>query len=484
LVLPESTLKQKPGKLPKQAVAAWEKLNWGTGETLPQVRGTYGFATELRQLRLITWKSFLQLAKSKAGLPLLALLALVAGLALPGNLKGRGVPMLPRTDFVLNSLTAPLTEPETFWIIIALLTIFYAGELVWRERETGLGEIANAAPVPEWVLFLSRLLALSLVLVVWLAFLMTAGVGAQTAIGGSYPEIGLYLQILFGLQLVDCLLFALLALLVHVLVNQKFVDHLVALSAYGFIAYAPNLVLEHKLLLFASSPQWSYTDMVGFGSSLGPWLWFKAYWVAWALLLAVVMQLFWVRGREGGFALRLGLARRRITRSTVWVWAVAVAGILLSGGFIFYNTNVLHDYTSASGTAEQRAAYEQHYRQYLNVPQPLLTGVNLQVEIYPQQRAVEIRGTYQLVNNSPVPIDSVHLATATGVETSAVNFDQPSEEVFVDLEHGHRIYAPDEAPPPRRLAAPTLWGKVQSARLFKQRSRRAGGRRKHQPPEL
>ena len=33
---------------------------------------------------------------------------------------------------------------------------------------------------------------------------------AQVALGGATPEIGLYLQTIFGLQLVDCLLFALL----------------------------------------------------------------------------------------------------------------------------------------------------------------------------------------------------------------------------------------------------------------------------------
>jgi ABC-2 type transport system permease protein len=439
-VLPETSQKQKPGKQPKTDVAARESLNRGTGEALPQVRGTYGLATQLRQLRLITWKAFLQLAKSKAGLPLLAVLALMVGLTVPGNLKGKGVPLLPRTDFILNLLTAPLTEPETFWIIITLLTIIYAGELVWRERETGLSEIANAAPVPEWVLFLSRFLALSLILVVWLAFLTTAGMVAQAAIGGSSPEIGLYLQTLFGLQLVDCLLFALLALLVHVLVNQKFVGHLVALLAYGFIAFAPTLGIEHKLLLFASSPQWSYTDMAGFGSSLGPWLWFKGYWVAWALLLAVVGRLFWVRGREGSFVARLQLARRRCTRSTVMVSAAAVAGILSFGSFIFYNTNVLHHYTSASAATAQRAAYEQRFQQYQNVPQPLLTGVNLRVEMYPKQRTVEIQGTYLLVNNSRVPIDSVHLGTGAGVETTAINFNQPAQEVLVDENLGHRIY--------------------------------------------
>jgi ABC-2 type transport system permease protein len=440
-VLPETSRQPKPDKQPHPAVEGREEQNGETGKALPPVRGTYGWTTQLHQLRFLTWNSFRQLAKSMAGLPLLAILAALFAVTLRGNLKARGVPLLPRTDFVLQLLTAPLTEPTFFWLFIALLTIFYAGELVWRERDAGVSEMANVAPVPEWVLFGSRFLALSLVLVAWLAFVMTAGMVAQPLLGNATPEVGLYLQTLFGLQLVDCLLFALLALLVHALVNQKFVGHLVALLVYGFIVYAPKLGIEHKLLLFGASPGWTYTDMGGFGPSLGPWLWFKGYWLAWGLLLAVVARLFWVRGREGNFAARLQLARRRLTRPTILVSAVAAAAICLFGGFIFYNTNVLHDYASSSATAAQRAAYEQRYHRYQNAPQPVLTGVKLQVEIHPKQRAAEIQGTYLLVNNTPISIDSIHLATGAGVETTAINFDQPAKAVLVDAEQGYRIYA-------------------------------------------
>ncbi|MBG8555027.1 ABC transporter permease/M1 family aminopeptidase [Hymenobacter guriensis] len=446
--LPESR-QQEPASEPKSPVTLQASLSGGTGEARPLVRRTYGWATQLHQLRFLTGQAFQQLVTSKAGLPLLAGLALVFGLTLRGNLKGRGTPLLPRTDVVLHQLTVPLTDVEPLWMLVALLTIFYAGELVWREREARLSDIGGAAPVPEWVLFCGRFLALGLVLVVWLALLMVAGVVAQVALGGT-PEIGLYLQMLFGLQLVDCLLFALLALLVHVLVNQKFVGHLVALLAYGFIVFAPKLGIEHKLLLFGASPLWTYTDMAGFGSTLAPWPWFKAYWVAWALLLAVGARLFWVRGREERPAARLQLARRRLTRSTVLFAGVAGAGILLFGGFIFYNTNVLHDYTPAAKTAKQRAAYELRYRRYRNRPQPQLTAVKLHVEIYPTQRAAAIQGTYLLVNHSPVPIDSVHVATGTemGVETAALAFDQPAKAVLVDAEQGYRIYALARPLPP------------------------------------
>lgn len=440
LVPPKTSSRQRPTPSAAPA-AAWEKLGWGTGPALPSGRGSYGWATQLRQLRRITWQAFRQLAASKAGLPLLAAVALVVGLTIPGNLKGRGTPLLPRTDFVLEYLTAPLAQPERFWPLIALLTIFYAGELVWRERDAGLSDLAHAAPVPGWVLLLSRFLALSLVLVAWLGMLLTAGVVAQAALGGARVDLGLYLPVLFGLQLVDCLLLALLALVVHVLVNHKWLGHLVALLIYACIAFAPTLGVEHRLLIFGASPAWTYTDLAGFGPTLAPWLWCKAYWAAWALLLAVGAGLLWVRGREGSLATRLQLARRRFTGPVALVAATATGGVLLFGGFIFYNTNVLHTYANSAAVAAQRAAYEQRYRRYLPAPQPRLTGVKLRVELYPGQRAADVQGTYLLVNNSPAPIDSVHLGTGADVQTTAVTFDRPARPVLLDEVLHHRIYA-------------------------------------------
>ena len=446
-ILPETSPKQKPAKHSKPDVATPEALNWRTGKGLPKVGGTFGFSTHLHQLCHITSKSFLQMARSMVGIPLLAVLALLMGIAAPGdgNLKARGVPLLPRTDQVLHYLTTPLTEPKFFWIIIALLIIYYAGELIWREREAGLSEISSAMPVSEWVLFLSRFLALSMILLVWLVFVMITGIVVQVGIGGTSIEIGLYLQVLFGLQLLEWLPFALLVLFIHVLVNQKFIGHLVALLAFGFMAFAGKLGIEHKLLIFGASPGWTYTNMAGFGTSLIPWLWFKLYWLAWAALLAMVARLLWVRSRDISLASRLHLARRRFKSSTALVAATSVGGIILSGGFIFYNTNILNDYNTASDTTEKRAMYEQRYGLYKNRPQPRLTKTSLNVEIYREKQEAEIRGTYHLVNNSLVAIDSIHLSIAEAVQTIDVAFDRPVKQVLADEKLSYRIYALSES---------------------------------------
>ena len=421
-------------------VSSLEWLKWETREALPKVLGSFGTTTHLNQLRYITWKSFLQLARSRSGFLLLGIIATLTFLVLPNNMKHLSVPMLPNTGYLLTFITAPLTHAGTSWVVITLLTIFWAGELIWQEREVGLGDMAGAAPVPEWVLFLGKFLGLSLVLMVWTALLMTAGVLAQLSMGGATLEIGLYLQTLFGLQLIDNLLFVLLALMVHVLVNQKYIGHLVALLAYGFITHASSLGIEHKMLIFGADTGWSYSDMRGFDPHLGPWLWFKLYWVARALLLGLVAKLLWVRGRDAGIGARLQLAKKRFNHTTALA-AVVVAGLLFTtGGFIFYNTNVLNDYTSASDAAAWRARYEQLYSRYKQIPQPRLAKTSLHVEIYPRQQKVEMRGTYLLVNSHPAALDSIHIHTAAGVATEAVRFDRTANTVLSDEEFGFYTY--------------------------------------------
>jgi ABC-type transport system involved in multi-copper enzyme maturation permease subunit len=279
-------------------------INGNTSISIPQIRRTFDLATRARQTFAIAWDSFRTIAKRPSGILLLTILALLVVLIVPLNMKHLGVPFFPRTEYVLTFLTAPLTNPQTPWIIILLLIIYYAGELVWREREAGLSEIADAAPVPAWILLTGKFLGLSLILVVWMGLLTIAGVLVQLSLNYNDFEIGLYLKTLFGLQLADYLLFALLTFVLHVLVNQKHLGHLASLVAYGFIAFASTLGIEHHLFVYSSAPGWSYTDMRGFGASLNPWLWFKLYWAAWALLLAVTARLFWMRSRESGFKAR------------------------------------------------------------------------------------------------------------------------------------------------------------------------------------
>jgi ABC-2 type transport system permease protein len=420
------------------------KVPASTAVAVPQAHRSFGPTTHLRQLLAIARSSFWMVAKSPAGLFLLVAFPAMLLLVLLVEMQQWGVPLLPTTvEIVTRHLTAPITNPLNYWVMVPLLTIFLAGELLWRERDAQLAENVDATPVPEWVLFLGKYVGLCFVLAALMGMLTAVGIVSQ-AVRGYYDfEITRYVQLLFGFQLPEYLMFAMLAFAIQVFVNQKYLGPLAALVVYLLMVFSGLLGIHHHLLVYAASPAWAFTEMRRFGGTVGPWLWFKLYWAAWALLLALTARLLWVRGRESGLRARLRIARHRFERAAAGVAALAAALILTLGGFIFYNTNVLNEYIPDDELVERRAQYERRYGSYEGKPQPERTATNLHIEIYPGRREATMRGSYHLVNRHDSPIDSVHLEPAFYVETSVV-FDRPARLVLADDVQGHHIYVLDE----------------------------------------
>ncbi|MES2892729.1 MAG: hypothetical protein V4725_11965 [Bacteroidota bacterium] len=431
--------RSKRRKLPAEPVAETGVVRT-TVVTVPQVPRSFGFATGFQQALTIGWATFRKIARNPVGLTLVGAIALCSAIFGYKIMTQFEIPLFPTTPQVIDYLTTNVGDIGSPWVVIPLLIMYFVGEILWSERDAGLGDIADATPVPEWALVIGKFLGLGLIIVAWMLLLMAGGIGMQLGLGYTKLEPGLYLKALVGIQLLDYLLFALLALMVHIVVNQKFIGYLVMFLVFLFLAFPSTFQVEHRLLIFGSDPGWSYTDMRGFGNTLGPWLWFKLYWVAWALLLAVIARLFWGRGRAQGLKDRLQLAKRRFTPATTWVAVIGLGLILVLGGFIFYNTNVLNEYQSGNDFQEQQAAYERLYGKYRNTLQPHLIRTKLNVEIYPDKEEVGIHAAYTLVNKDTVAIDSIHLGGIAGIEPTEVKFNRAATVLLSDKKLNHQVY--------------------------------------------
>lgn len=399
----------------------------------------FSLSSELRKTGAIAWSSFASSATSWAGIAMLVVIPLMCIPVIIDQMESNGVPLLPTTVQVLTEITTALSSETSRWVIIPLLMIFFAGEVVWKEREAGLGEITDAMPGSEWSVLLGKFFGLTFILIAYLSLTICAGIAAQAILGYDYFEIGLYLATMFGLQLPEYLLFTLLALAIHVVVNQKYIGHLLAVIAYVMIALAPMFGLEHNLLIFGAGPAWSYTDMRGFGNSVMPWLWFKLYWTAWCLLIAIAAYLLWVRGKETNFSVRLRAGRNRLKGVTRVMCVIAVTLVLSLGAFIFYNTNILNDYQTDGDIKAMRARYEILYGKYAALDQPRLYGTKLKIDIHPSIAQARIKGVYTLLNKGREPIDTIAISTAHGVQTK-VSFSQMSTALVSDDELGFYIY--------------------------------------------
>ena len=405
---------------------------------VPRVAGSFGFRTTVRQTLAIARNSLAEVAASRWFV--VVLLACVGLPVLWGWNVGDTV--FDTSTWPVTALVTEVVLSQRSVILFVVLVFVFAGELVWKDREVGVSEIADAAPLPDGAALLGRFLALVVMIVMFQTAAMAGGLLIQ-ALQGYYDfEIGLYLRVVYGLKLADYVLLGTLAMAMHVVVNHKNMGHMAVLMAFGFtMAAGPVFGIRHNLLLYGRDPGWTYSDMNGFGPFAGPIVLFKLYWAAWALLLGVLAMLLWVRGREPGVRPRLRQARARFTRPVVRTAGVAIALIVALGGFIFYNTNVLNTYRTADQVGAPQAAYETRYGQYEDLPQPTITDADLRVEIYPDEPAVDLRGSYQLVNRTADAVEAVHVYVNPDIDTRSISFDRAAAPVLVDEAVGYRIYA-------------------------------------------
>jgi ABC-type transport system involved in multi-copper enzyme maturation permease subunit len=339
----------------------------------------------------------------------------------------------------------------TFSIFMLVIVTFYAGELVWRERDHRFDQIVDALPVPTWLPMTAKLAALMLVPVLLDVVLMLCGMAIQTAKGYTRYEVGLYLHDLFGIGLIDYWLVCVLAIAVQSIVRNKYLGHFVMIVYYLALVFAAPLGLEHHLYKYGDNIPYTYSDMNGYGHFMPRVRWFQSYYAAWALLLAVGAYLAWTRGTVSGLRERLAVARARLTAP---VLATAGAGAILMaalGGYIFYNTNVLNRYVNTHEAEARQADYEKQYKVLAGVPQPRITAVALTVDLFPSEQRVRMHGHYDLVNRNPMPVQDVHLFFAAGerIEIGQLAFSTPATLVRDDPRIGLRSY---------RLASPLTPG--------------------------
>jgi ABC-type transport system involved in multi-copper enzyme maturation permease subunit len=328
----------------------------------------------------------------------------------------------------------------TFQLFIVTLTIMFSGELVWRAREYHMSNITDALPVPNWVFYASKLAGLMFMQVILLCIVMVCGIIVQLFKGYTNFEILLYIKYLFGFKLIDLWLLAVLAIFVQTLVSNKFLGYFITALFYFWNSTFALLVLKHNLFIFNSDPGVQYSDMNAFGHATYGYFIFKLYWSAFALVLAALSSLLWARGSENRLKLRLANSKTRDNRAS---WLVATAGLLVflvCGGFIYYNTNVQNKFRTDFQTEELQVSYEKKYSRYKNVPQPKITGVQLNVDLYPYTRRVHATGTYFLKNKTSTPISEFLVALQSEVKIKSLSFTTPAQLVKNDAEYAIRTY--------------------------------------------
>lgn len=337
----------------------------------------------------------------------------------------------PATSLIVRSLQPGAT------ILGAILILFYGAELFWRERRYRMDSIVDSTPVAASALIAAKWTALAALLGAMLLGGVAAGVLLQVSQGFFDFQPQLYLAFLYftGAPL---LLYAGASLFLHALSPGKYAGMIFFALFLIVSRRAGELGLEHDLWHFAAPPPVAYSHLNGFGRAAAPFHAFLLHWSVLTLLLVTLAATLW-RHTAAPWKERVRLLARP-NRTAL----VLASLFVITGGWIFYNTNVVHESITAAGQMDWKADYEKTYKSIEPLPRPRILAIDGNVDLDPAGQRFRAWGRYTLINDSSRPIPSVYISTRR--EARPVHLSIPSaRKVAQDERFGMTRF--DFAPP-------------------------------------
>lgn len=421
--------RRKPRSAAEAAIPAFDPTH------LPRPR--FGVATMAAQFGLRLRFEMAQVARSP-GFIILLLLGLIFTVVSTLNLQEMyGTPAWPVTPLMIKLLRAMM---GLFGILIVT---FYAGDVVWREKEHRIEGLIGATPVPDWVMVLSKVPAISLLVFALLLASVLVAMGRQLLQGYTHLE-ALHYLLWFVLPVgVQLGLIVVLATFFQVISPRKYIGW--GLIFLFIVSRSPAAFLGWNDILYTygATPGLPLSGMNGVGRFWVGVVWSDLYWGCVAILLLVACQLLWRRAGGIGLRARLSGAARRMTPALGGVALLAFLCAIGCGHWIYLNTHVWNRFTTTNGKENETAAYEKALIRYVPVPQPSVSAVKFVIDLYPRAPEMTVRGRYELTNRTNKALTHVHvrmLDDDTHLEAIAIEGAQLEREY---PRFHYRIYAFD-----------------------------------------
>ena len=345
----------------------------------------------------------------------------------------------PVTRVMLERLTTSYT------VIPLIIAIYYAGELVWRDREKKINEIIDASAVPGWAFAIPKVLAISLVLISTLLAGVAIAVLIQMSKGYFDFEPVKYLVWLVVPQTVDFILVAVLAIFIQTFSPNKFVGWALMVVFLIIQGTAATFGWDDNLYVYGGASAVPLSDLNGQGRFWIGATWFRIYWSLAAIVLVAMIHAFWQRGTDTRLMPRIRALPRRLMGPTGKVVLVTLIAFAATGGWIYLNTNVWNEHRTQRADQAWLGDYEKALYKYIDMPRPKIVSMTLAVDLYPDQPRAVTHGEYVVENRTGQVLKEIHLAFARDLKVSdlAVQGGRPAMQQ-PEARFNYRIFALDD----------------------------------------
>jgi ABC-2 type transport system permease protein len=328
-----------------------------------------------------------------------------------------------------------------FQLFMMILLVFYSGMIIWREKDNRVDEFVGTTPVRSWVLFCSKYLALMGLMIVMIIISMITCMSIQAYMGYTNFEVGLYLKELIGFKIISFMIICAMAVSVQVFVNNKYVGFFVTvLILLGLQLLYNAFEWRNPLFRFNSSGSTlPYSDMNGYGHTIGQYFIYKMYWVGFSIMLSIFAIAMWQRGKEKNYKARFAIAKMAVKPMRGWM-VLGVVLFLGFGGYIYYNIKILNKFTTNKEQEKSTAEFEKKYKKYEKEPQPRVVESNLHVDIFPKELGTKLKGYFFLKNKNKVPVRTIFLNLPNIAEIKELKLQIPHKEFLTDKTNGFYGY--------------------------------------------
>lgn len=352
------------------------------------------------------------------------------GMEIYGTIEG-GI-RLPQRYVTTGLMVNTILKTIPFFCLMAIL--FYSNDIVWRSRNANIAALENSTATPGSPVLIAKLISLSVIPLLFVLLSIATGIAFQLMYQYPVIDMGLYFS-LFGLVFLPMVCCLAIVMSIQVFIKNKYAG---IAAAAAFVLLTNTSIgqmagLKNPLFRIGNSYEKLYSEMSGYGAYLQPFSWMLLYAASIAVLFILFAGKIWSTNKRSSFKQYFS------GKSSLAFAAAAVPAFLISASHIFYHNNILHPKNSASEQYQWMQDYEQAYRKYASMPQPIINVVQTQIDLYPAEHRYKVKGSYWLQNKTAAPMDSLLLYFTNESEEQTLQVSNATL-VLQDKKFGHYSY--------------------------------------------
>ena len=381
----------------------------GTGLAYSGVAQKSGFMADFVALRTRTKFEFLTTVKSVPFAILAGLAAAFFALIVIITVFFSPQKLIPTSLFMSGIGFASLLIP------MILIISFFSAELVFRDKGAKFNELLDSTNISNWPLLVSKWLSLLGVVTALCVIGMFIGMAVQLVTDSPPINFSIYLKFTFLNQLPNYLFLASLAMIVQIFVPNRIVGMLAAAGVIvGVEFFMGRLPFYHPLIGFGGRSPGALSEISPYGNWIA-FRWFNFYWGMFVLAFGVLGMWLWRRGLQTGLLNRLRGMTANINLASAGVMALAIAGFIGSGFYIYKAYDAV-DYSNRKAREARQVKGEKLFASEMDLPRPHTRSVKVDVQIFPRKQEAFVKGTMELQNSSGEPITELYVQVPTGHE--------------------------------------------------------------------